>query len=453
MDFKRAGIIAWQRGAVEEAARCFDAAVCEDVRDWESIAVLAEIALHRGQLGQAYALFTHAARIDQNSKVVADIGRVLVAWGEYADALMVFERALQLDPHNVAAMNNAAMACINLGRIDHAAKFLTMAREGVPLEVAMNTDYSQIERNWAFVHLMRQDWPAAWEAFDLGLGAGDRVARNYGDLPLPRWRPEMARSEKLVIYGEQGIGDEPLFASCIPDALAHCDNVIIETMPRLVGVMSRSFPQAKVYGTRYEEAPDWVAYEKPTCRSAMGQLPRWFRQSNDAFPGTPYIRTNSIMRAAVRGILAPLPRRRKIGLAWSGGTVRTGWQERQVPVAEMMQAFAGIDAEFVSLQHTLGDERPEDYGVHVFPMITHRDLDYEWTAALLAELDLVVSVPTAVVHAAGAVGTPSLVMLNEHAQWRCGGPTMPWWSGCEVMRDWTLDGVAARIKEKLDGAG
>jgi hypothetical protein len=51
-------------------------------------------------------------------------------------------------------------------------------------------------------------------------------------------------------------------------------------------------------------------------------------------------------------------------------------------------------------------------------------------------------VPTAVVHAAGAVGTPSLVMLNEHAQWRCGGPSMPWWSGCEVMRDWTLESVA-----------
>ena len=184
----------------------------------------------------------------------------------------------------------------------------------------------------------------------------------------------------------------------------------------------------------------------------MGQLPRWFRGREGDFPGTPYIRTNSVMRAAVKGILDPLPRRKKIGIAWSGVTVRTGWQERRVPIEELMRAFAGIDAEFVSLQHSLGDERPEDVGVHVFPMITHRALDYEWTAALLAELDLVVSVPTAVVHAAGAVGTPSLVMLNEHAQWRCGGPSMPWWSGCEVMRDWTLDGVAARIEEKLNGA-
>jgi hypothetical protein len=452
MDFKRAGTIAWRRGDLDEAARCFDAAICDDVQDWESIAALASICLDQGKLGQAYALYANAARIDPtNAAILADIGRVLIAWGEYEDALPIFERAHRIDPHNLAAINNAAMACINLGRSDDAARWLQAGRD-IPLEHQFNADFSQVDRNWAFVHLMRQDWAKAWPAFDLGMGCGDRVERNYGSYLLPRWSPDMARSEKVVIYGEQGIGDELLFGSCIPDVFEHCDNVIIETMPRLVGVFSRSFPQATVYGTRYEDEPEWVAHEKPTSRSSMGQLPRWFRGREGDFPGTPYIRTNSVMRAAVKGILDPLPRRKKIGIAWSGGTVRTGWQERRVPIEELMRAFAGIDAEFVSLQHSLGDERPEDVGVHVFPMITHRALDYEWTAALLAELDLVVSVPTAVVHAAGAVGTPSLVMLNEHAQWRCGGPSMPWWSGCEVMRDWTLDGVAARIEEKLNGA-
>jgi hypothetical protein len=447
MDFKQAGTIAWKHGMLDEAARCFDAAICDDVRDWESIAALASVNLDEGKLGTAYTLFSCAARIDRNSKVVADIGRVLVAWGEYAEALGAFEMAHELDPGNVAAMNNAAMACINLGRIDDAAAWLTKARE-IPLADQLSVDYTQIDRNWAFVHLMRQDWKAGWEAFDLGLGNADRVARHK---PLPRWRPQTARTEKVVVYGEQGIGDELLFASCIPDLMERCDNVIIETMPRLVGVMSRSFPGATVYGTRYDDDLEWKDRDLPTCRTSMGQLPRWFRNSAEEFPGTPYVTTNPAMRAAVRGILSTLPKRPKIGLAWSGGTVQTGWQERRVPVADMMQAFSGIDADFVSLQHSLGDERPEDSGVHVFPMITHRELDYEWTMALLAELDLVVSVPTAVVHAAGAVGTPTIVMLNEHAQWRCGGPTMPWWRGCDVMRDWTFDSVAARIGEKLNG--
>jgi tetratricopeptide (TPR) repeat protein len=180
MDFKRAGTIAWRRGDLDEAARCFDAAICDDVQDWESIAALASICLDQGKLGQAYALYANAARIDPtNAAILADIGRVLIAWGEYEDALPIFERAHRIDPHNLAAINNAAMACINLGRADDAARWLQAGRD-IPLEHQFNADFSQIERNWAFVHLMRQDWPAAWEAFDLGLGAGDRVARNYG---------------------------------------------------------------------------------------------------------------------------------------------------------------------------------------------------------------------------------------------------------------------------------
>lgn len=447
-NFKAAGFAAHKRGDTAEAVRCFDAAACDDTRDWEAIAALASSYMQAGKLGTAYQLFTRAAQIDRNAKVISDIGRILVAWGEYGEALKVFEAAHEIDAENVAAMNNAAMACINLGRTRDAAEWLTKARN-VPLEIQLHTDFGNVDRNWAFVHLMEQNWKDGWEAFDLGLGHGDRVRREYGR-PMPRWRPEMARTEKVVIYGEQGIGDELLFASCIPDALAHCDNIIIETMPRLVGVFSRSFPQAKVYGTRYDDHPEWVHREQPTCTSSMGQLPRWFRNSTEEFPGEPYVTVNSVMRAAVRGILSPLPRKKKIGLAWSGGTLQTGWQERQVPLSEMMRAFVGIDAEFISLQHTLGQhEVPEEHGVHVFPMITHRELDYEWTMALLSELDLVVSVPTAVVHAAGAVGTPSLVMLNEHAQWRCGGPTMPWWKNCEVMRDWTLESVAARIKQAI----
>lgn len=451
MDFKRAGLIAHKRGALNEAERCFDAAVCADVRDWQSIAALGSIAYDNGKLGQAYQLFMAAARVDRNASVLSDIGRVFITWGEYEAGLQFFEQAHELDPKNVTAMNNAAMACTNLGRVDDAAMWLTRARENLDLSEQLQANYSQVDQNWAFVHLMRQNWKEGWEAFDLGVGHGDREEREYGSM-LPRWSPFMGPNETVVVYGEQGIGDEILFASCIPDLMAKAENVIIETMPRLVGVFSRSFPGARVYGTRYDKHPRWLSWEKPTSKTSVGQLPRWFRNSNEDFPGTPYVTPNPDMKFMVRGLLSQLPRKPKIGVAWSGGTVVTQWQERRLDIAELMKAFKGIDAEFISLQHTIEDgETPEDHGVRVFPMITHRELDYEWTMALLSELDLVVSVPTAVVHAAGAIGTPTLVLLNDHAQWRCGGPTMPWWNSVEVLREWTLKGVAKRVREVVDG--
>jgi len=95
---------------------------------------------------------------------------------------------------------------------------------------------------------------------------------------------------------------------------------------------------------------------------------------------------------------------------------------------------------------------PREVGVNVFDFLTDRNLDYDYTAALVVELDAVISVPTAVLHLAGALGTRTLVMLDQNPAWRCGGPTMPWYQSVEVMRDWTLDGVAERLREVLDGS-
>lgn len=450
MDFKTAGHIAWKHGELEQAARCYDAAIAGNTRDWESIAALASIRLDENRTGEAFTLFQQALSIEMDAKVLADMGRVLTVWGEYGTALTFFQKAHEVDPKNVAAMNNAAMACTQLGQPDLAADWLTKARSNLTLEEQWNENYSDVDRNWAQIHLIRQDWEKGWEAYELGMGKGERVEQHY-PRELLVWSPLIGKKERVVVYGEQGLGDEILFASCIPDLMKQCDDVIIECMPRLVGVFSRSFPEARVYGSRYNEHKHWFHDEEPTCKTSMGQLPRWFRKSNEDFPGTPYIKPNPEMAAMVRGLFSELPRKKKVGIAWNGGTLKTGWQSRQVPVDAMMAAFSDIDAEFISLQHTLGeDERPEDFGCHVFPQITHRELDYEWTCALLSELDAVVSVPTAVLHAAGAVGTPTLVMLNDHPQWRCGGPTMPWWDSVEVMKGWTLDSVAERLREVLN---
>lgn len=451
MDFKMAGAVALRQGDIEEAERCYNAAVAGNVRDWESIAALASLYLDRNMTGVAFALFRDALNLEMDARVLADIGRVMVSWGQYEAALAHFEKAHEVDPKNVPAMNNAAMACTNLNRIDDAAAWLTKARTNLDKFERVLQDYRDVDRNWSFVHLMRQDWKEGWEAFDLGVGRGDRIERNFGPKPLPRWTPDMPSSEKVVIYGEQGIGDELLFATCVPDVLTRCDNVIIETMPRLVGVFSRSFPWAKVYGTRYEEHPHWVEYEHPTCRTSVAQLPRWFRNTTESFPGKPYVVPNPQMASMVRGLLKDISDKPKVGIAWSGGTALTGWADRQVPLAHMASALATQDVELISLMHTLGDEYPEDYGVHVFPQITHRELDYEWTMALISELDAVVSVPTAAAHAGGAVGTKTLVLRNPHPQWRWGGATMPWWNSVEVLHDWSWESASARLGEVLAG--
>ncbi len=124
-------------------------------------------------------------------------------------------------------MNNAGLASLALGETEAAWHWFTRPEETLTAAQWQSAHLGAIERNKAFVHLMRQDWVRAWPAYDLGLGQGDRVARHTH---LPPWHP--GAPGPTVVYGEQGIGDEVMFASCLPDALAEIDRPIVETMPR-----------------------------------------------------------------------------------------------------------------------------------------------------------------------------------------------------------------------------
>ncbi len=446
MNFNEMGTAAARSGDIVEAIACFDAAIAGDPHDWNSLAKLGSIYFDTNQFGQAYLMAQVAAKIHPSAETYSDLARVLTGLGEYEQALTILEQAHELNPKHIPTINNAGMVCINLARFDDAWDWFMKPEKVLGVSEWGQADLSEIERNKAFVLLQRGDWREGWRAYDLGIGHRDRVERFKG---MPTWLP--GGQGPTIIYGEQGIGDEVQFASCIPDALEQMDEPVIESMPRLVGLFSRSFPKARVYGTRYDDVPHWPNDVGPRTKISAAQLPGLYRNEAADFPGEPYLRACSGRRAMVRGLLAPMPRRKKIGISWKGGTIQTGFYDKLIDLKEMMTAFAHIDAEFINLEHTLDAERPEECGVHVFPYITARDLDYDYTAALVKELDLVVSVPNAVTHLAGALGTPCLVLLNDRPGWRYGGE-QPWYGCVEVMRDWTLERVRDRIVEVLNGA-
>jgi len=448
MDYQSHGFAAYKHGMVDEAATAWDASLAGTPRDWRALYGLANVYYDAGRLGRAQVFAGASLGIEQNVFNLNVMGRIKAAQGEWEKALGFFEFAHEKDPAEIDPINNAAMACINLARYEDARAWL----ESVPADAVFTKDLRTVDRNWAFVHLFAQNWPEAWKAYDLGLGSNDRIERKYSD-SVWKWNKDTDAKLPTVIYGEQGIGDEILFASCFPDAIADMEAPYIETMPRLVGLFSRSFPSAKVYGTRYEDRPHWIMAEGIERKISAGQLPGLYRNNDEDFPRTPFLKACSQRRAAVKGLLDPMPRKKKIGIAWTGGTVQTGYLDRALDLDAMMKALSDIDAEFISLQHTLADgERPEEYGVFVFPWLTHRDLDYDNTAALVAELDLVVGPPTSVVHLAGALGTPALVLQPQYPQWRTGGPSIPWYGCVESLFDWSWDDVAAKVEGVLNGS-
>jgi hypothetical protein len=248
----------------------------------------------------------------------------------------------------------------------------------------------------------------------------------------------------------QGLGDELLFASCIHDATQHV-SPIIECDHRLAGLFRRSFG-CPTYGTRFTEKRDWLNNHNPKAKCAIGSLPKFYRRSEDSFPGQPYLKADPEKRAMARALLDQWPGR-KIGLAWTGGQKHTRDKDRSLTLTDLEPLLSLGGITWVSLQYKGNYYDSPDPRIKHVPIFTQSQ-DYDDTAALVAELDSVVSVTTAVAFLAGGLGTDCHVAVPSHPTWHwCRDGVLPWFPLKLYRRegtDWAP--VVQRIAEAVSGS-
>lgn len=318
-----------------------------------------------------------------------------------------------------------------------------------------NPDSPKGKANLGLAYLALGYWKEGWPLYDnlIGLDKSRKLIK-YKDEKFWDGTP----GKTVVIYPEQGLGDEISFASMIPDAIETNAKTIIECEPRLTALFKRSFPRAEVHGTRWNEGVDWTAQQIDySCPS--GALGKHFRPTQESCPGTPYLVPDpeqvTMWSALFREKGKPV-----IGVAWSGGVSWTGDRNRFWTLDELLPVFKSVDATWVSLQykdasgeisafrekHPEIDLRQYDYG-------TLTD-DYDTTAAIVASLDMVFSMQTAVIHLAGALGKECWCFVNKNSQWRYGPPdrkSIPWYKSVRLWRwkdGWPLKEAAQELKEK-----
>jgi hypothetical protein len=266
----------------------------------------------------------------------------------------------------------------------------------------------------------------------------------YRNPDEPTWNGE--KGQKVIIYGEQGIGDEICFASMIPDATKDV-KVIIDCDKRLKGLFTRSFPDCKVYGTRTDKKLDWDKEDRDFGASiSMGELGKFYRNSEAEFPGTPYLKACPERTAAWKAYFATL-QKPVIGIAWTGGTWLNASKYRNAPLDKWGPIF-DFPAHFVNLEYKPAETK--GFPVHTYPWATLTK-DYDDTAALVAACDMVICMQTSVGHLAAGLGIPTWVMVPTQSQWKYGKfETMPWYSCMKVYQqktDW--EEVIGRIASDL----
>jgi Flp pilus assembly protein TadD len=449
--------------------------------------------LAAGALAAAAESLGRAADLaPDDAGVRLNLGSALFKMGRLEDAEAQYRRALALQPGNTAAARNLGVLLQKLGRSDEAAALAesagpelrvlaasrraeqaaSLGRHAEALAaldeiVALSPgDLEAIYRR-GFARLLLGDYEGGWRDYqirwriprfvDESTFAANLSIASYFDPELSR---ERLAGRRVLLIAEQGVGDQLLFASMVPDVVEVAAEVSLVCERRLTGLFAASFPRVQVMGEDTAR-PRLGDFDKIV---ALGDLGRLFRNRREEFPGAPYLRPRASVREHWAARLGPRSGALRVGVSWRGGVVRTGRSERSVTLDQLAPILDLPGCEFVNLQYgDVGEElarfnEGRSAPIRLFPR--EEIDDFEALAGLVQNLDVVVSVQTALVHLAGALGAPCLTLVAHRPEWVFGaeGETTPWSRSVKLLRqpepqDWAtpIGQAAEMLKSRMNG--
>jgi Flp pilus assembly protein TadD len=452
------GVLSCDAGRYADGTASFVRALELGPREARVHDALGAAYLNSGQSAEAVAEFRKALEVAPDfAQAHSNLGLALMRdLEQYEEGTRHIERAMALAPDDPAVLCNWMMALHHWGRRGEALSLAQtlLARDPALIEARMNR---------ALMLLGEGVLGEAWDDYEARRSLPGSTCAH--DVPSPEWQGSALAGRSIFVYPEQGLGDEIMFASCIPDLVAQGARCTLECHPKLEKIFRRSFPGVEVLAK-----DDWRRLPQSAPRSwdfkvAIGSLPRFVRRTPAGFPAhAGYLRADPARVAHWKARLAELPGRLKVGVSWRGGLASTRRSVRSIPLASWLPVLALPEIDLVSLQYAdaQGEIDALRRGGHRAPHHWSEALgDYDETAALVSALDLVVSVQTAVVHLAGALGEEVWALIPVAPEWRYGaeGGTMPWYPAVKLLRqtgsdDWTAviervrNDLAARARQK-----
>lgn len=345
------------------------------------------------------------------------LGSILMARGKAGEALGAYGQAAGIDPANDAqARFNRSIALLTLGRL----------AEG----------WDEYERGWA--------------------APSGRFPR--ARFPQPLWDGRPLGDGRLLVWGEQGLGDEVMFASLIPQLAREGLRVVLDCDARLAPLLTRGLPDNQPGVTvvaRTEPLSGRLTAPDVVAQIPAGSLPRLMRRRMEDFSGRqpPFLKADPDRVAELRRRHADGLGNgyQLIGISWSSKNAAVG-HLRSIPLDRLAGVLNGTDVKLVSLQY--GDVAAQCAAAGVADPGLDAWGDIDGLAALIAAMDLVVSVDNSTVHLAGGLGRPTWALLPHAADWRWmqeRGDTV-WYPSVRLFRqeapgDW--DGVLRKLGEAL----
>jgi len=384
-------------------------------------------------------------------------GAALHTLGRFEESAASCRKAIALKPSLVTAYSNLGNALMRSGAMIEAMQAFDQA-------IALRPDDADSIYNSAFPYLIQGHFAEGWRRY-MWRWKCKEYKTPWRGRDLPQWDGGDLRGGALLLWAEQGLGEEILYSSMIGDLLTRGIPLVLEVEPRLVALMQRAFPDIRVCE---RSDPPHPACADPSIRAQIPlvDLGGHFRPSAASFPPGPraYLRADTARRDSFRQRLTHNGERPVIGVSWVSRTREIG-PHKTTAISDWRPIWntAGENARFVDLQY--GDTT-SDRAVaaaqnlaltHLDDLDLTRDLD--GLAALISACDLVITISNTTAHLAGALGIPVWIIVphGPAGMWFWGGPDYEqrWYPSARIFRQaargrW--DDVIDAIARQLPGA-
>jgi tetratricopeptide (TPR) repeat protein len=424
-----------KQGKFPQALKLLDRAALLAPDDAAALVALGESLLDEGSLDAALAVLRRASSLaPDDASVCRHTGRVLHRMARYEEALAVTEHGLKKSPHDAGLILLSGQILIGLQRLTEAKQRLKKAEEAMPEDIWPHLGI-------ALIHFLQGELLEGFAAYRWRKKLPECQPRKFSQ---PYWWGGDAVGKTILVYAEQGLGDALHFARYLPllvgkgaRVLLICDPIL---HPLLRGMEGVTLVQPNV-------RPEF------DCHVSLLDLPDLFGTRLDTIPAAiPYLHAPQN-----RHLPPPLPGcRLRVGIVWAGNPKHNNSRNRDCAVEQFLPLAGRHGVEVFSLQiGEIGAVLTACGGdVLITPLGSHLK-DMGVTAAVMAELDLIITVDTAAAHLAGALGRPVWLLLPYAPDWRwmLGRDDTPWYPAMRLFRqpqpnDW--DSVFENVGQALD---
>jgi len=362
------------------------------------------------------------------------LGLCLVDAGLWQQAIDHLSEVVTVQDDNAEAMNNLGLAWSEMRHQDNAMAWFDKA-------LATDNQYAQAHFNRGLALLKKGNYREGWPEYDWRWQTPRFVPFQCSQ---PQWQGEDISQQRLLVHSEQGNGDHIQYLRFLTLVAEKCKELIYVGPENLAALV------AEIPGVGESRVPGQIPADRFDVWCPLMSLTRWLDITLDNLPAP-----ERYLTIPANAIVSRLEGGFKVGLAWAGSATHKSDQARSMPLAQLTDLLDLPGVDWFALQMPLSSEERELLVQHEVTNLEPELPGYARTAALIDQLDLVISVDTAVAHVAGALGKPTWLLLSNNPDWRWleERDDSPWYPSMKLYRQspeasgW--EQVVARIQRDL----